>query len=175
MIQEVPTHSVAVLLEASRGISPQAGLLDHEVAARRRKALAVHPLARVLDRVDELYDETQSENWNTALGERVPLRAIVEARRVLVSVPRTFPPPEVTLEPAGAIGIEWWFGPGHSFVVSVNGSGVLEYAGLFGPVNSAHGQEALLDRLPPPVLEGMRRVQRLWSSRGADWSRRNAQ
>ena len=92
------------------------------------------PLARLV----ESYEESR-----TLAGrgdyELPSLAAIDEAIALIASLPSWMPMPTPLMEPNGAIGLEWDFGPGRFFVLAVDGTGRIEYSAILGFGDEHHG------------------------------------
>lgn len=63
----------------------------------------------------------QKEIFNKASGE---------ANILIDILPSNIPTPSIVSEPEGGIGFEWFGGKGRVFVISMEGSGTLIYAGI---------------------------------------------
>lgn len=106
----------------------------------------------------EIYSEHSQANWDGQDAEAVSKEVYLEAREFLRLLPTTLPVPEIVPEPTGEIAMEWYKDPGHVFVASVSGGGVITFAGLFGPRNTLHGTVAFEDSLPQIIIESVRQI-----------------
>lgn len=58
------------------------------------------------------------------------IKSSLEAKNLIDLFPNDLPKPSILLEPEGSIGFEWFAGKGKIFVISLDGSGTLIYAGM---------------------------------------------
>ena len=92
-------------------------------------------------------------DWDGQGASPIRHGALLEAERLLEMIPERFPAPDISPEPTGSIAFEWYKGPGRVFVVSVNGSGSVQFAGIFGNGNEDHGKRNFAYLLPPVIVE----------------------
>ena len=67
------------------------------------------------------------------------------------------PIPDISADPDGDISLEWRKEHRFTFVVSINGQGLISYAGLFGK-NKIHGTEYFGQEMPPSIIFNLRRL-----------------
>jgi len=122
-------------------------------------------LSGVIDWVDdaikelyEIYIENSEDDWDGYGAAALSYDAYFEASKILMIIPTSLPMPEVAAEPDGGIGLEWYKEKGYSFVISVNGKGIISYAGLFGSGNETYGSESFSGLLPKTIIDGLRRL-----------------
>jgi hypothetical protein len=108
--------------------------------------------------LDEVYDECSEKDWDGYGAEAITAKAYNEAKIILNIIPTSYPEPEITPEPGGGIGIEWYKGEGESFIISVDGSKVMVYAGLFGKNNETYGNESFRNTIPRVIFEFLDRL-----------------
>ena len=77
------------------------------------------------------YEECCEENWDGYGALAVSPVVLFEAIRFICALPQRLPTPEVVPEPTGDIGFEWNYGKNRTFVASVSGTKLINYAGLF--------------------------------------------
>ncbi|MDP2646570.1 MAG: hypothetical protein Q8P24_16645 [Desulfobacterales bacterium] len=111
-----------------------------------------------IEELDEIYKEFSEEDWDGYGAVALSPEAYYEARKFLINVPTFLPKPEITAEPDGGIGLEWYKDRGYSYIVSVNGNKTISYAGLFGFESETHGKESFFGPLPKIVIDGLKRL-----------------
>ena len=111
----------------------------------------------LVDALLEVSEDASVEGWDGYEARPVASSALMNAFRVVLSLPTAFPLPEIVADPDGEISLEWHLGPRNTFSFSVGPAGELAYAGLFGH-NKVHGTEYFTDEIPEAVLDNLRRV-----------------
>lgn len=104
------------------------------------------------EKLNDLYNECSEENWDGYGAEAVSIGTYLEASILLSLLPVSTAQPEIIPEPDGGFGLEWSTENGYIFVISVNGTNVITYAGLFGDNNEVHGAENFNNILPQTIL-----------------------
>ena len=107
----------------------------------------------LIQEIQELYKEHSENNWDGYGAERISPGAFIEAKRVAEMLPQDLPEPDVIPEPNGDIAFEWYRSKRKVFIISVDGSSVINYAGLYGRVSRVHGSEYFTDEIPANILE----------------------
>jgi len=111
-----------------------------------------------LDALRDVYEEALVPGWDGHGAEPVSKATLAQALAFLDILPSTSPSPEMSAHPDGELAFEWYFGRGRVLSVSVNETGRLSYAALFG-YSSQHGTEFLLDGLPEAIALALRRLR----------------
>ncbi len=111
-----------------------------------------------LEQLDQIYDECSEPDWDGYEADPISLDTYLEARKLLSMIPVSLPQPQISAEPDGEIGFEWYKDKYSIFVVSVGGNSILTYAALFGKDCKTHGTEFLGRELPPNVVPNVKRV-----------------
>lgn len=127
---------------------------------RLREADTWNRIAPCVEALQEIYAESSSSNWDGYGAEAVTAGAVDEVFALLNSLPRSLPRPELTPEPDGSMALEWENGPNRLISLSVNGKGVIVYAGLIGKGSKAHGMEVFNDSLPENLVAYINRIFR---------------
>lgn len=117
------------------------------------------PLEAALESLLEVYEESSKADWDGYGASPVTEDAFYEARKLIQLLPSSVPMPEISAEPTGEIGLEWYRGKRFTFVVSLSGKNILTYAGIFGS-NKTHGTEYFGESLPSIIVENLRRLYR---------------
>ena len=110
-----------------------------------------------LESLLETFGETSQPNWDGYDAYPVSGATLAYALAFVDLLPSTLPRPEISAHPDGELAFEWSFGRRRLLTVSVNESGRLSYAALFGQAR-LHGTEFLLDALPEPIAFALRRL-----------------
>ncbi len=106
----------------------------------------------------DIHAECAVGNWDGYGAKAISAGAFEEAFAILNALPMRMRLPELTPEPDGSIGMEWENGPARILALSVNGTGVVVYAGMLGKGSKAHGTEVFNDSLPESILGYIQRV-----------------
>jgi len=129
------------------------------IVAKFRETSTLGYLDDVYQSLDEIFEECSEENWDGYDALPISEDVVLEAKRLIESLPATssIPMPEIVPEPTGEIGLEWYKSKRSVFVVSVNGKNEAAYAGLFGP-NKTHGEEYFGDSIPSVIIDNLKRL-----------------
>ena len=111
-----------------------------------------------IDAVIQTYEECCEENWDGYGALAVSPAVLFEAIRFICALPQRLPSPEVGPEPAGDIGFEWNYGMNRTFVASVSGTKLIDYAGIFGADEKTHGTELFGGSIPLVLIRHISRV-----------------
>jgi len=96
----------------------------------------------------ELYERCRESDWDGEGADPISIEALLEANKLLSSLPSSMPTPEFLPEASGSIAFEWYRGRNKVYVISVSGTKTIEYAGLFGYGNETHGKVNFEDSMP---------------------------
>ncbi len=117
-------------------------------------------LGRVFSELKQIYQECSEKDWDGYAALPISQEAYHEAVRFLEALPLWWlPAPEIGPEPEGDIGFEWNFGKNQIFVVSINGTNIITYAGLLGTGNKTHGTEVFDGSIPQTVINHISRIR----------------
>lgn len=81
----------------------------------------------------------------------VTTAAVRIASRFVQALPHRLPPPQVAIDPDGAISLDWMLSRTRAFSISVDDSGRLAYAWMNGS-DRGHGVVRFEDAIPRPLL-----------------------
>lgn len=145
----------------SSAASHLAKRIDEVYFDRQRTATIQAGQLSKLEELAELFGEYQTPNWG-GYGEAPLTRAAYEeARTILELLPAPLQFPDLTPEPTGSIAMEWRIEKNCIYVLSVSGSGAIEYAGIFGRGNELHGRHNFGDFLPRQIASHLSDLVRL--------------
>lgn len=105
----------------------------------------------------EAYQDALANNWDGYGALAAGIGAYESASLFLDLLPSSAPDPEIAIDPDGDVSFDWHYGPRANFSVSVNATGQLSYAGLYG-WNSNYGTDSISDGLPRAILDNLRRL-----------------
>jgi hypothetical protein len=106
----------------------------------------------------EIYKECTSGNWDGYNAKPITLEAWLEAFSLIPLLPISLPLPEVIPEPTGEVVFEWYRDKHHVFVISVGGTNIIAYTGLFGKTSKTRGTEYYSDSLPSIIIANIQRL-----------------
>lgn len=129
------------------------GVLKHLNAP----ATLSEPLRGLLENLDEVYERCSQPDWDGYDAMPITEATYEEARELITLFPTVCPSPEVTPDPTGHVSFEWYRSPRRVLVVSVNGTGVITFARLFG-TGRLSGMEPFDKSLPKPVVDSLARL-----------------
>lgn len=131
--------------------------LPEEDIRRRWKLASEQTRHDAIDARLDLGTRYEHRNWNGEDADPIPRAAFEEARAFLYKLPSTLPLPDVTPEPDGYLGLEWYANKLLLYSVSFNGQGALSCSGLFGST-SIYGTYYLDDGIPGDILRAIARI-----------------
>ena len=113
-------------------------------------------IADPIAHLQDLFSECRESNWDGEGATPISAAANQEARALLLLLPSTIEPPEFVPEPSGRIALEWYRAPDHVYLLSTDGTGELEFAGIFGAGNEIHGKCNFSGALPTMISDHLR-------------------
>lgn len=114
----------------------------------------LEPRQAILD----LIAQCGKSNWDGQGAERIPQEAAARAIEILMVLPSYLPVPEIFADPTGAISFEWYRRPKHRIVLSIYGTGVIEFAALLGVGNEVYGEARMEGGLPETIRAHLRQL-----------------
>jgi len=155
----VTTLCLDLDLRGRASVSSGASDLARAMAERTKSAFADYLRTA---RGQHLFDGAKSElaaslvdaRELASMGEGVApsAAALKEAHDLIDSLPESFARPRVGIEPSGAIGFEWDFGPGRFAILALKGTGVLECSFSDGPGDETWGNKNFAGALDARTL-----------------------
>lgn len=116
------------------------------------------PKERTDRALKEVYDTHRQADWDGYGALPINHRAYLEARQFLHKLPEDITLPTITADPRGAISLEWYKDSDWVFTLTMQGSGVVVYAGLMGKENRAYGTQKFSESIPKTILQSIRRI-----------------
>jgi len=162
------TSLIAAGYATTLALSRQGSAVSAEAAAVRSNAAEVIQGAKrsvaLFGRSDdlvfalfELSQECREANWDGYGAEPVEPEALRKAVDLIVSLPDHLPLPECSVEPDGAVSLDWMPAPHRTLTVSVDGSMRLPYAWVDG-ANRGHAVAKMeAGSFPIRILEEIER------------------
>jgi len=123
-----------------------------------RRAITWSHAESAINSLQEMFGECSEAGWDGYDSEKINQATYDEAYKFINSLPSWLSMPEIVPEPNGDIGFEWYFGKNRVFIVSVEGAGQLNYAGILGLGNKAHGTEIFDGTIPKSIIEYISRI-----------------
>lgn len=114
----------------------------------------LEPRQAVLD----LVVKCGNDNWNAEGAQRIPVEAAARAIELLAALPSYIPVPDIFPDPTGAISFEWYRRPKHRLLLSIYGSGAVEFAALLGVGNEMYGEARMEGGLPEIIRAHLRQL-----------------
>ena len=102
--------------------------------------------------------ECSDENWDGFDAAPISLKAISNARKILESIPPYLAVPEVSPQPDGFIGFEWYVSNKFIFEISIGAKPIIYYAGNFHG-NKISGREKMGSSLPAEIEINLKRFR----------------
>jgi hypothetical protein len=140
---------------SSHGRSLSAETIVRYYGAARDHLLASLALRKgaetALAQLETLRTETSVEGWDGYSARPIDQDAYYCARIFIQALPTTVPLPEVSVDPDGEVAVDWAFGKGLRFSVSVGGRGRLTFVSVLGN-RTLEGTEWLDTGIPSAVL-----------------------
>ena len=91
-------------------------------------------IMNAFEELNTVFNECSKENWDGYNAVPISKSVYLNAKKLLTMLPSSFPEPDILPEPDGSIGLEWHKEPDVSFMISVNSTNELYYAGLVGKI-----------------------------------------
>lgn len=114
--------------------------------------------------IDEVFDglleDYGSENWDGYGASPITASAVEKAKQFLTAIPGAISQPEVDASSSGEISFEWYKDPAHIFVVEINKTGDLNFAGLFGHRKN-NGVSYFDGNIPQEIISHILSIQTL--------------
>lgn len=94
-------------------------------------------------KLDEVFEECSSAGWDGANAKPIAVETLQNAKAFLKFFPLGIEPPDVGVEPDGAITLEWYKSPDKVISISINPGGWLYFAAIIG-AKKRHGVDFAL-------------------------------
>lgn len=134
-------------------------LLDVGFSQEAVRVAEIESLLAASPRLDDLVNDILDLWDSSSLRQDDTVRKTANAAiSFALQLPRSFPVPEVSLDPDGEVSFDWTGRDGQRFSVSVNAANRLAFAGRFSATSKLHGVEQLLEVFPQEITRGIRRT-----------------
>ena len=140
--------SYQVAMGVSADANVLSGMMESLLSSLAQSATAQKRINEPLDALFSVYKECTARNWDGEQAPPVTIKSFNEARDLLMLIPSSFPVPSFSPESSGAIAFEWYKNAKNVFVISVDGTQSIQYAGLFGDGNETHGKVNYAGSIP---------------------------
>lgn len=125
--------------------------LDQISAHARESMRLILKRKGAMDEVEEVGRECSNVNWYGEGARPIPKQALLEARMLIEDLASDIPAPEAAGDPGGALGLQWYFRPNHTLIITFEGDGIARYAALLGPNRTAYGTEPFTGTMPAEI------------------------
>jgi len=116
-------------------------------------------LAKVLEGLLKAREEHSVDNWDGYGAKAINIGSYNYALSFSLSLPPSFPVPEIYVNPDGYVTFEWYEGKRKVFSISIGNRNELAYAGLYGG-SKIYGVEYMYEEIPENII---RNISRLYS------------
>jgi hypothetical protein len=110
---------------------------------------------RTFQSLREVYNECSKSNWDGYNAVAISKTTYNNAKKLIENIPRNIPTPEITPEPTGEIGLEWYRTKHFVFVISVGENNLITYAGTVGEGKPTHGTTYFDNSIPLSVIKNI--------------------
>ena len=128
------------------------GTLTSSASGNKRFAEPFQSLA-------EIAQKCGFADWDNEGAEPITGEAVSEAQALLRSLPDSIKMPDIFPETTGSIAFEWYHAPGYRYVITLSGTRVIEFAGLFGTGNEIYGEFRIDGGFPKAVRDHLGYLQ----------------
>lgn len=115
-------------------------------------------IANLIELLVDIYSDCNQTGWDGYNAQPITESALIDAIRLYSLLPKDIIQPEVTPEPDGSIGFEWYTNAWRTLSMSVNGDNIIVFSGLFGGNDTDHGHKPLADKLDPSLVSMIDRL-----------------
>lgn len=115
-------------------------------------------ISEVLEKLIDIYSDCSDAGWDGYNAQVIGESALIDAANLYSILPTDVENPEVTPEPDGGIGFEWYINNWNTLSLSVQGDKIIVYSGLFGGNDTDHGHKPLTDKLHPTLNQLIHRL-----------------
>ena len=151
-----PTLDAA--FQTSPGTSPAAAFVSErleEWASDSRNAESLH--GSPVRELEDTFLDCRDQNWDGYDAMGVSDETFLRSREFLRRLLGEFPAPTMSATPGGSLTFEWFVSPKRRFLVSIDETDRIGYAGLFG-ADPVHGTTEFTTDIPPEIVQHLRRL-----------------
>lgn len=132
-------------------------LINVSKSAESSRAL-FGPKADLLNSLEQLSIECAEADWDGYGAEPVSVITLARARAFIRSLPENFPLAELSVEPDGAVSLDWMPSANRTLSVSLGETGRVPYAWVDG-IDCGHAVARIVDEaVPARVLAEIERI-----------------
>lgn len=154
--------SVNAYARIGSAVSPEASALREAATAvinnAERSEVLFGKKATALSCLHALTKECSENDWDGAGALPIDLAAVSSAADFIRALPEALPLPEFSVDPDGAVSLDWIESKTYLFSVSIGATNRLAFAWLDGS-DRGHGVAKFTgDQVPQRILEGIRGI-----------------
>lgn len=150
------------LTRQGTALSPMAGAVQFNAAAVtelvERSMALFGAKAEALNELRSVFTQCSTPNWDGYEAEPASLDALMRAEVFLRSLPDEVPLPGFSVEPDGAISLDWLPTRTRSFSVSIGDSDRMAYAWIDGTDRGHAVARSVSGEVPGRILEELNRL-----------------
>jgi len=148
------TAAPALVLSANVGSSEAANIIE-SLTKRGLLHYSAPTSSPLISEIEQIVAESAETGRTDHEAPTIEKKTAEAAMAFSILLPRSLPAPEVAPEADGEISFDWLGPSGKIFSVSVNATGRLAYAGIFGRKSKVHGTEQLSNIFPSEIIQGI--------------------
>lgn len=143
--------------QSSAGISAEAELLASTI---NNIFVDMKPSEQkwLFNELQELSISADRENWDNLGSSPLDHETYQIAKRFILSLPSSVPPPELTVDRDGEVAFDWIGKKGQLMSASLRKDGRLAFAYQISTRNRFSGVEDFNDSIPKGVIEGVKKI-----------------
>lgn len=147
------------------GYSDQPKSIDDQVIendVRLKEAASNQPSILALEQLKSVYEECSIENWDGYGARPISQDAFLEATAFLqmLNDDPSLPMPDISPEVDGGIEFEWYNPEGSELTISLDGTNLLSYSGIYDDDAETLGTEPLGNTIPLAIKDKILRVNK---------------
>lgn len=113
---------------------------------------------RLFDELEELSVAAQTEDWDNLGSAPLDHDSYQIAKKFILSLPSTLPPPELTVDRDGEVTFDWQSPRGQMLSASLRKDGRLAFACYISKKSRFSSVEDFNDAVPKSIIEGVKKI-----------------